>query len=160
MALRSEKWKWKPWRRQNFQKRWAQEKNWSWKFWAQKSVILNHVHYNNINTDLNLLNQVDSNNANYNQLIPTNSITIIDSADVCALNQLFQWYGDSTDAAASTISTRKPLAWVTSIHTDHTPYLEHPLHLYTLLLASRIFTYGESDPTSPLHDSSAESVTP
>ena len=71
----------------------------------KNSGILNHVGSILINT---ISNHIDSNHNNSNQLTRTNSIKINDSVDVCVLNQLLSWDRDSTNAAASTVSTRTP----------------------------------------------------
>ena len=76
----------------------------------KNSVTFNHVDLNHINTDLNPLNQVDSNIADPNQSIPINLTAIHDSADIRALNKISSWYEESTDATHSEVSTRTPLA--------------------------------------------------
>ena len=78
-------------------------------------MIFKHVDSNHINIDSNNLNCVDLNGADLNQLIPANSTTINELADVCELNQLLPWDGGLMDAAASTVSTRTPLSYVPSI---------------------------------------------
>ena len=63
------------------------------------------------------------------------------------------------DTASSTFSKKKP-TYASSIHT---PSLVHSLQLYPPVPAPHhtpIVTYGKSEPPSPSHDSSAESVTP
>ena len=82
------------------------------KFWAQNYVILNHVDLNHNNTNLNYSDHVNLNQTDFNQLIPTNFTTINYSDNVCGLNKMLSQYGDSADAAASTVSTKTPLAYV------------------------------------------------
>ena len=97
-----------------------------------------------------------------NQLLSadeTNIVSINDSAEICALHQIFSWYRYLKDAEASKFSNRT-LTYKSLIHISHTPYLVHPLHFYHLVPAAQIFTYETSDPPSPSHDSSSESVTP
>ena len=77
---------------------------------CKNPIILNHDDSNHINTNLNHSNYVESKLTDFNQLIPAYSTTINYSADVRALNQLLSLYGDSADAAASTVSTRTTLA--------------------------------------------------
>ena len=63
------------------------------------------------------------------------------------------------DAGASTVPNRTPLPYVMSKHRSHTTSLVHSFHLYPPVPAQQTFTYSTSDPPSPSHDSSAESVT-
>ena len=102
------------------------------KFGRENSVILNNVNLNHIDTDLDQSNHIYSNHADSNN----------DSSEVCALNQLLFWDGDSTDAAAKTVYTITPLAYVPSIHTAHTPSPVHPLYFYPPLPSPQTFTYG------------------
>ena len=65
------------------------------------------------------------------------------------------------DASANTFSNITPLH--TYMKLVHTPSPVHSLHFYPPIPAPHhtpIFTYGTSYPPSPLHDFSAESVTP
>ena len=126
----------------------------------KNSVILNYADSNHINADSNPSICADYNQDNSNQSIPVDLTTINDSSDVRALIQLLSWYRDSADAEDSTVSTRTPLAYVLSIHTAHKSSPIHAFHSYPPVTAPRTFTYGTSDPPSPSHDSSAESVTP
>ena len=91
----------------------------------KNAMILNHADLNHINNDSNNSDQVDSNYADVKELIPTDSKTTNDSYDIHALNQLLLWYGESTKAAASTISMRTPLDYVSSINTSHITSLLH-----------------------------------
>ena len=52
------------------------------------------------------------------------------------------------------------MAYVTSIHTAHTPSPVHSFYSYPTVLAPQIFTYGKIDPPSPSHESSAQIMTP
>ena len=78
---------------------------------------------------------------------------INDSADVSSLNQLPSWYGDSTDATSSTVSTITPLDYVTSMHIDHTTSTVHPFHYYPMVPAPQTFNYGTRETPSPSQDS-------
>ena len=67
------------------------------------------------------------------------------------MNKLLSWDRDSADAAANTVS---------SINTARTPSQVHSLHLYPPVPVPQIFTHRESEPSSPLHKSSPEIMTP
>ena len=124
---------------------------------AQNSITLNHVNLDHINTDLN---QANSNDANLDQLIPVDSTTINDSAEMHALNQLFSWDRDSTDASSNTVSNITQLSYLPSIHTDHTPISVYYWKFYPLVLYRQIYTYRKIEPPSRSHESSAKTVTP
>ena len=100
--------------------------------------------------------------ANSNQFIPANLTKINDSADVRTLNKILSWYGESTDAAASTVSTRTPSAYVPSLHKAHTPSLVHSVYSYPLVTTPHTFFihFTARDPPSPWNESPEESVTP
>ena len=53
------------------------------KVWRKCFVILNHIDFNHINTDLNHSNHVDSNHSNPNKLITANQKAINHSDNVC-----------------------------------------------------------------------------
>ena len=65
-----------------------------------------------------------------------------------------------TYEADSVFSTRTTLAYLPPIHTDYTPSPVHSFNSYPSVTTPRTFTDGTSDPPSPSHDSSAETVTP
>ena len=72
---------------------------------------------------------------------------------------MLSWNRDSTNAANVTFYKRTTTC-ASSIHTYHTPFSINALHSYPPVMTPQIFTYETSDPPLPLHDSSAESVTP
>ena len=131
---------------------------------------MNHVNSNHINTNSNRvhlnhtnLNYVDLNHAESNKLIPddlTNIGSINDLSKICALHQILSYIRDSTESSAIKLSNRTPFDYVSSIHTYHKPSLLYLFHSYPPVPVPQIFTYGTSEPPSPLHDSSVENVVP
>ena len=87
---------------------------------------MNHLDSNQINIDSNRINL---NHANLNQLIPADLITKNETDNIYALNQLLSWGRDSMVAADNRVFKITPLAYLPTIHTEHTPSLLYSLHL-------------------------------